>query len=178
MTRRRTAVPRATDAFRQSPLSRAFRSLIRPVLKAAEGRIEALKFGRRMTGLANPAQEKAATRPLRKPTPVLGCSLQCWGSERSEAGPVGRRCVLRVREGRDKTPYGSKGRFFPHLPNKSLISHKSRTISSESRLINGLYGKSVQKFLWSSPPRARNAATGTLSPGHMAGRFVHGAILA
>jgi hypothetical protein len=49
-----------------------------------------------------------------------------------------RICALRVREGREKTLYGSKGRFFPHLPGKSLISRKSRTISSESRLFNGL----------------------------------------
>jgi hypothetical protein len=44
----------------------------------------------------------------------------------------------KVREGREKTLYGSKGRFFPHLPGKSLILRESRTISSESRLINGL----------------------------------------
>jgi len=46
----------------------------------------------------------------------------------------------RVREGRKKTLYGSKGRFFPHPPDKSLILRKSRTISSESRLFNGLRG--------------------------------------
>src|SRR5579864_1406599 len=42
-----------------------------------------------------------------------------------------RICAHRVREGREKT-------LFPHLPGKPLISRKSRTISSESRLFNGL----------------------------------------
>jgi hypothetical protein len=42
------------------------------------------------------------------------------------------RTAVRVREGREKTLYGSKGRFFPHLAGKSLILRKSRTNSSES----------------------------------------------
>jgi hypothetical protein len=37
-------------------------------------------------------------------------------------------CALNVREGQENTFYGSEGRFFPHLPNKHLISHVSATI--------------------------------------------------
>jgi hypothetical protein len=47
---------------------------------------------------------------------------------------------LKVREGREKTLHESKGRFFPHLLDKSLILQKSRTLSSESILFNGLRG--------------------------------------
>jgi hypothetical protein len=55
---------------------------------------------------------------------------------------------LGVREGHGKTLYGSKGRFFPHLPGKSLILHKSRTNSSESGLINGLRRIQMKKNLF------------------------------
>jgi hypothetical protein len=54
---------------------------------------------------------------------------------------VAAHLCARVREGRKKTLYGSKGRFFPHPPGKSLILRKSRTISSESSLFNGLHQK-------------------------------------
>jgi hypothetical protein len=53
---------------------------------------------------------------------------------------------LGVREGRGKTLYGSKGRFFPHLPGKSLIIPESRTISSESSLSMGYEEKTTEIF--------------------------------
>ena len=61
--------------------------------------------------------------------------------------------ALRVREGRGKTICGSKGRFFPHLPDKSLILRKSRTISSESRLSMSYVDKSVKNFSSRFSPR-------------------------
>jgi hypothetical protein len=64
-------------------------------------------------------------------------------------------CGRRVREGREKTPCGSKGRFFPHLQGKSLILRKSRTISSEPRLFNKLNGIFCEIFFLSRYLRHR-----------------------
>jgi hypothetical protein len=44
-----------------------------------------------------------------------------------------------VREGQAKMSNRSKGQSFPHLQGKPLILRKSRTISSESSLINRLH---------------------------------------
>src|ERR1700727_1522823 len=68
----------------------------------------------------------------------------------------------------------SKGRSFPHLPGKPLILRKSRTISSESRLINGLHGVNrARVFLGASSWRG---VVGTRADGRgvRKGRIVHG----
>jgi hypothetical protein len=57
----------------------------------------------------------------------------------------GRR---QVREGHTKLPYGSMGRFFPHLAHKTLKSFFSVSNSSESGLFNGLQRIQIEN----SPP--------------------------
>jgi len=66
-----------------------------------------------------------------------------------------------VREGREKILCASKGQFLPHLPDKSLILLKSRTISSESRLFNGLRGLKRGNVFLALFPSVANATMGT-----------------
>ena len=131
-----------------------------------------------MTGMANPGQ--GSGRPGN-----FANQLRYWlaaggvlhsdseGPKRVQSAPL----ALRVREGWEKTIHKAKGRFFPHLPTKPLILRNSRTISSESRLFNGLRGFFAEEFFAGLFPTLRGAATGAYGRAMRKRRIIHGASL-
>ena len=96
---------------------------------------------------------RPAAHPIASPDRGLATSAKAASGWRIRA--------LKVREGRQKTPCASKGRFFPHLTGKSLILRKTRTNSSESGLFNRLRAIPNKNFLLHGV-RRRNRLAGVL----------------